>query len=96
MSDKYLTENCGLLNQLLPGDVVLANRGFTIADSVSAMQAQLYLPAFTKGRDQLTAMEVEKSRTIANVCIHVERVIGSVRQKYNIPGGPLPVEFVSI
>ena len=31
-SDKYLTENCGILNKLLPGDLVLADRGFTIAE----------------------------------------------------------------
>ena len=28
MSDINLTENCGLLNKLLPGDTVLADRGF--------------------------------------------------------------------
>ena len=30
VSDKHLTENCGLLNFLLPGDVILADRGFTV------------------------------------------------------------------
>ena len=29
-SDKFLTENCGLLNKLKPGDLVMAYRGFTI------------------------------------------------------------------
>ena len=29
-SDKYLTERCGSLNNLKPGDLVLADRGFTI------------------------------------------------------------------
>ena len=32
-SDVYITENCGLLQKLLPGDMVLANRGFTVQDS---------------------------------------------------------------
>ena len=95
VSDKYLTENSGLLDKLLPGDVVLADRGFTIADSVAMTGAKLHIPVFTKGRDQLTALEVEESRSIANVRIHVERVIGSVRQKYTILGGPLPTEFIS-
>jgi len=31
-SDKKVTEECGILDYLLPGDVVLANRGFTISD----------------------------------------------------------------
>ena len=30
VSDVYLTEHCGLLDKLLSGDVVLANRGFNI------------------------------------------------------------------
>ena len=29
-SDKYLTEHCGMLKSLRPGDLVMANRGFTI------------------------------------------------------------------
>ena len=75
-SDKFLTENCGILNKLLPGDLVLADCGFTIAESVMFQQAQLAIPAFTKGKDQLDPVDVEKTRGISNVCIHVERVIG--------------------
>ncbi len=94
-SDKYLTEHCGILNQLLPGDVVLADRGFDISDSVGMMQARLNIPAFTKGKDQLSALEIEETRSIANVRIHVERVIGAVRQRYSILRGILPIDFIS-
>ena len=31
-SDKFLTGNCGILKNLLPGDLVLADRGFTIQE----------------------------------------------------------------
>lgn len=95
VSDKYLTESCGILQHLLPGDVVLADRGFDISESVGMMQARLHIPAFTRGKTQLTALEVEDTRTIANVRIHVERVIGVVRQKYSILRGILPIEFVT-
>jgi len=40
-------------------------------------------------------LEVENTRTLANVRIHVERVIGLVRQKYAILKGTLPVEYVT-
>ena len=94
-SDKYITEHCGILQKLLPGDIVLADRGFDIAESVGMMQAQLHIPAFTKGKQQLSALEVENTRTIANVRIHVERVIGAVRQRYTILQGTLPIDFLS-
>ena len=84
VSDKYITDHSGVLDNLIPGDVVLADRGFDIGDSVGMMQASLHIPAFTKGKSQLTAMEVHETRSIANVRIHVERVIGMVRQKYYI------------
>ena len=93
-SDKFLTENCGILNKLLPGDLVLADRGFTIAESVMFQQAQLAIPAFTKGKDQLDPVDVEKPRGIANVRIHVERVIGLLRRKYSILSGILPIDFL--
>ena len=81
-SDTYITENSGLLDNLLPGDLVLADRGFNIDDSVGCVCAQVKTPAFTKGKSQLSAVDVETTRRIANVRIHVERVIGIVRQKY--------------
>eukprot|EP00794_Sanderia_malayensis_P002737 gene2737-3162_t len=40
-SDKYITENCQLLNNLLPGDFILADRGFDISDSVGFYNAQI-------------------------------------------------------
>ena len=76
VSDKHLTMNSGLLQKLLPGDVVLADRGFDVGEVVAMAQASLHMPAFTKGLDQLPPVEVEKTRKLANVRIHVERVIG--------------------
>ena len=50
VSDKYLTEICGILQHLLPGDLVLANRGFTVAEAVGLQGATLKLPPFTRGK----------------------------------------------
>ena len=42
VSDKYITENCGYLYKLQPGDVVLADRGFNVQESVAYRGATLY------------------------------------------------------
>ncbi|XP_077077283.1 uncharacterized protein LOC143729772 [Siphateles boraxobius] len=81
-SDKHITEHSGFLNKLLPGDIVLADRGFNIRESVGMMCAEVKIPTFTKGRAQLEAKDVAESRAIAHLRIHVERVIGVVRNKF--------------
>lgn len=93
-SDKFLTENCGILSNLVPGDMVMADRGFTIHESVAFKRAKLVIPAFTKGKDQLHPVDVETTRGIARVRIHVERVIGLLRGKYTILQGTLPTDFL--
>ena len=52
-SDKFLTENCGILDKLVPGDIVMADRGFAIHESVAFKRSELVIPAFTKGKKQL-------------------------------------------
>lgn len=93
-SDKSITERSGVLRLLEHGDVVLADRGFLIGESVGLCSATLHIPPFTKGRDQLCSAEVESTRQLANVRIHVERVIGLVRNKYSILKGPLPITML--
>lgn len=93
-SDKHITEHCGFLNNILPGDIVLADRGFDIQASLGAMCAEAKIPAFTKGKSQLSPIEVETTRKLANVRIQVERVIGLVCQKYTILNGTLPIDMV--
>ena len=86
VSDKYIVENSGYLQHLLPGDVVLADRGFDVADSLALHGATLDIPAFTRVRDQLSPEDIEATHKLANVRIHmhVERIIGAVRQRFQI------------
>ena len=61
VSDKHLTVNSGFLMKLLPGDVVLADRGFDTEEDVARTQASLKIPAFTHGCMQLSSQKVEKT-----------------------------------
>uniref|UniRef100_A0AAZ1Y3H4 THAP-type domain-containing protein n=1 Tax=Oreochromis aureus TaxID=47969 RepID=A0AAZ1Y3H4_OREAU len=90
-SDKHITEQCGILNKLLPGDVVLTDRGFDIRDAVGMMCAEVKIPAFTRGFCQLDAKDIENTRAIAHLRIHVERVIGSLRNKFKMLHTTMPI-----
>lgn len=93
-SDKFITEDCGILTKLEPGDLVLADRGFLIYEAVKSKQAELNIPSFLKGRKQLDPKEVENTRQLANVRIHVERIIDLLRQKYSILHNDLSLKLV--
>jgi len=62
VSDVYLTESSGLLHHLLPGDVVLADRRFTIKESVYRSST----PSFHT--TQLSELEVDVSVSSTNTC----------------------------
>ena len=95
VSDEEITKESGILSKLLPGDLVLADRGFIIADLVAEYRAEAVLPAFTKGKTQLSAKEVLESRELARVVrIHIEHLIGMVKQKYSILDSILPISFI--
>ena len=74
-SDNFITKNCGFLNNLLPGDEIMADRGFTISEELYARRVKLNIPAFMKSRSQLSEAETIESRRIATQRIHVERAI---------------------
>ena len=95
VSDKTITQESGFLQLLDPGDVVLADRGFTIADDVGLFGAKLEIPAFTRGKKQLTQWEVEYSARLVKVRIHIERVIGHLKNKYTILRGTLQISIVA-
>jgi hypothetical protein len=67
------------LDYLVPGDEVMADRGFTIGEEMCSRMVKLNIPAFMKGRAQLSEQETIDSRRIAAERIHVERAIMRVK-----------------
>ncbi|XP_029943145.1 uncharacterized protein LOC115385308 isoform X2 [Salarias fasciatus] len=95
VSDKQITTESGFLKLLEPRDEVLADRGFLIRDELAAYGATLRIPHFTKGKKQLSAQEVDTSRQLSRVRIHVERVIGRWKN-FKILQTVIPVSQVNI
>lgn len=94
VSDVYRTEKCGILKNLMHGDLVLADRGFTIQNAASHYMAEVKIPSFTRGKAQLSPCDIATTRELARVRIQVERVIGMLRQKYKILSSTLPINLV--
>jgi hypothetical protein len=82
------------LDKLQKDDVVLADRGFLVEEEVRKRGARLLTPVFLGRRTRLTRSEVNYSRKVSNVRIHVERVIGKLRQTFRILRDRVPVNLV--
>ena len=94
VSDQLITEKCGILDLLHPGDIILADRGFNVQEAVGLYCAEVKIPPFTKGKKQLSQLEVDSARQLSRVRIHVERVIGLMRQKFTILESILPINLI--
>ena len=95
VSDKQITLCSCFTDRIATGDLILADRGFTVVEEFAQLGAYLQMPTFTTGRNQLAAMDVDKTRKLANVRVHVERVIGRMR-KYEIINTVLPVSIADM
>lgn len=93
VSDKELTLKSGLLNNVKEGDVYLVDRGFRCEEMFAAKGAKLLIPAFTKGKKQLSGAEVTLSRKLSRARIHVERAIRRLKV-FRIFQTVLPITFV--
>ena len=79
VSDKIITQRSGFLQFLEHRDQVLDDRGFFISDELTACGAQLAIPAFSRGKSQLSPKEIATARRLSRVRIHVERAIERVK-----------------
>lgn len=95
ISDRELTRQSGLLNKLLPGDQVMADKGFTVADLLMDVGASLVLPPFLKTGGQFTEQQVVKCRQVASLRIDVERVIRRIKT-YGILQGITPINSLDL
>ena len=95
ISGKQLTTESGFFDLLTFGDSILADRGFLIAEEVAKRGAVFAIPSFTWGKSQMPAKDVDESRKIAHICIHVDRVIGPLKT-FTILNSTIPISQVDL
>lgn len=95
-SDQKITSACGLLDELQPGQDLMADRGFSIESLLVQRGCRLIIPSFLGStRAQLSAEEVTSTRRIAEARIHVERAIERMKE-FRILQGEVEVSLLHV
>jgi hypothetical protein len=79
-SDEAITLDCGFLDTVPPGSTIMADRGFKHLEAdLAARSCKLVRPPSVSSGHQMTKGNVRLTKQIASLRIHVERVIGRIR-----------------
>ena len=94
-TDKFIVKDSGFLDRLRPGDHLMADRGFKVADLLAFRQCFLTIPPSVKSASQLSEDDPCKTSRIANARIYVENAIGRIKN-YKILKNELPMTLLPI
>jgi hypothetical protein len=92
-SDKQLTNDCGIMKLLEPGDEIMADRGFEIEEDLPP-GVLLNIPPFLGDQPQFSEEDEIKTRRIAKHRIHVERAIQRIKS-FRILKHDLPISMAA-
>ena len=94
-SDQHITKTSGFIDLIEPGDLILADRGFTIKEDIMMKGAFLKIPPPSSGHEQMNGKDVQETKKIANARIHVERAIGRMKN-FAILKTVLPITLLPV
>ncbi|KAG0419012.1 hypothetical protein HPB47_004430 [Ixodes persulcatus] len=99
-SDREVVKDCGILDQLTTGDLILADKGCTIFNIMPG-GTSLNIPPSLRGNRKFTPDEVPYCKKITSCRVHVERAIQRVNiyrvlRKLPAHKRPLATELVRV
>ena len=94
-SDRFITEDCGVVRKFSTGMVALVHRGFNVQDLFLKHHVTVTMPPFTKGKKQFTKLQVEKAKTISRARIQIERAIGRLKE-FKLLQHELPLNMLDL
>ena len=81
ITDAQITTQCGILDLLEPGDLVMADKGFPLIErDVMNKNSFLVMPPKHTQKRQFSEKENKETYAIASVRIHVERAIARMKR----------------
>ena len=95
ISDRELTNRCGIIDHLNPGDHVMADKGFDVQDDFAKKGVTINIPSFLKGKVQFSREEVEHNEKIASLRIHVERYVERIK-KWHVFDSRIPITLAPV
>ncbi|XP_062621134.1 uncharacterized protein LOC134282753 [Saccostrea cucullata] len=100
ISDRKITIDSKYIDNICPGDEVMADRGFQIRDLLTLKGAYLNMPPFTRERRNgvgrvLTSKQIIETRKISSLRIHVERAIRRLKS-FRLLRGILPLKMKNL
>ena len=93
-SDSFITKDSGFYDLLERDDEVMADCGFQIQEELLLKFCTLIIPPGARLKSQMIASEFKKTKKIANLRIHVERVINRMKT-YRILKNIFPLTMLS-
>ena len=91
ISDKEIVKQCGFLEKLNPGDVIMADKGFIIQDLLALRHVKLIAPPLMR-KGKISSKASTSTRRIAKPRVHVERLIRKLKC-LAILRGVIPLTF---
>ena len=74
---------------------VLADKGFQIQELLLPYDVRLVIPPFVKNKQQFTVANNARTKKVANARIHVERVIGRIKE-FHILQSDIPLDLLDL
>ena len=82
----------GLVDKLVEGDAIMADRGFTGREALARHKIRLVTPHFLNDKGLMIMQDLVESVSIARVRIHMERLMGRLKQ-WIILSRRVPIPF---
>ncbi|XP_065654460.1 uncharacterized protein LOC136081105 [Hydra vulgaris] len=77
------------------GSILFVSKGFNVQDLFLSRQVKAVIPPFLRSKRQFTPSEVYHCKRIARARIHIERVIGRLKE-FRLLKNTLPITLVSL